>query len=135
LLAVGLVRIVYNYPLYKLLTFAYLIIFALAIFASPVFLAISFDASGATTGALTVPFFLALAIGVSVLKKDSKASEKDSFGLVAIASAGAIISVMFFSIMFDTGQLTGSLEQHESDKGSVLAPFLHKLPILSYEIA
>src|SRR5690606_30390768 len=40
LLAVGLVRIVYNYPLYKLLTFAYLIIFALAIFASPVFLAI-----------------------------------------------------------------------------------------------
>jgi hypothetical protein len=47
-------------------------------------LAISFDASGATTGALTVPFILALAMGVSKMKKDSKASEKDSFGETTI---------------------------------------------------
>ncbi len=94
LIATGLVRIVYNIPLYKLLTVLYLIIFVLALFTSPEFLAISFDASGATTGALTVPFILALALGVSMLKKDSKASEKDSFGLVAIASTGAIIFVM-----------------------------------------
>jgi len=80
-----------------MLTILYLIIFGLAIFTSPEFLAISFDSSGATTGALTVPFMLALALGVSSLKKDSTASEKDSFGLVAIVSAGAIISVMIMS--------------------------------------
>src|SRR5690606_36430223 len=71
LLAFGLVRIVYNIPLYKVLTVIYLLIFVIAIFTSPEFLAISFDASGATTGALTVPFILALALGVSLLKKDS----------------------------------------------------------------
>ena len=81
MLSVGLGRIVYNFPLYKLLSVLYLIILALACFTSREFLAISFDASGATTGALTVPFILSLAIGVSKLKKDSKASEKDSFGL------------------------------------------------------
>lgn len=62
-----------------MLSVIYLIIFALAIFTSTEFLAISFDASGATTGAMTVPFILALATGISSMKKDSKASEKDSF--------------------------------------------------------
>ncbi|HBL51276.1 MAG TPA: DUF1538 domain-containing protein, partial [Firmicutes bacterium] len=67
-------------PLNKLLLIIYGIIFVLALFTTPEFLAISFDASGATTGALTVPFVLALAIGVSKLKKDSRSSEEDSFG-------------------------------------------------------
>lgn len=134
LLALGLVRIVYNIPLYKLLMVLYLIIFVLALFTSPEFLAISFDASGATTGALTVPFILALAMGVSVLKKDSKASEKDSFGLVAIASTGAIIAVMIMSILSETDQVTGSLEHHTSSSTSILAPFLHELPKIAGEI-
>jgi type IV secretory pathway VirB3-like protein len=94
MLSFGLVRIVYNMPLYKILTILYLIIFLIALFTDPAFLAIAFDASGATTGALAVPFILALSLGVSTLKKDSKSSEKDSFGLVAIASIGAILSVM-----------------------------------------
>jgi hypothetical protein len=134
LLATGLVRIVYNIPLYKLLTWLYLIIFGLAIFTSPEFLAISFDSSGATTGALTVPFMLALAIGVSSLKKDSKASEKDSFGLVAVASAGAIIAVMIMSIVTKQDKIAGSLEHHEASAGSLMYPFLHKLPIIAGEI-
>jgi len=135
LVSIGLVRIVYNIPLYKLLLVLYLIIFVLAIFTSPEFLAISFDASGATTGALTVPFILALALGVSLLKKDSKASEKDSFGLVAIASTGAIISVMIMNIISKSDQITGSLEHHEIDSVSIIGPFLQKIPILVGEVA
>lgn len=133
LIATGLVRIVFNYPLYKLLTILYLIILVLALFTSPEFLAISFDASGATTGALTVPFILALAIGVSHLKKDSKASEKDSFGLVAIASTGAIIAVMIMNIIAKTDKISGSLEQHDADSG-LISPFIHKFPIVAQEI-
>lgn len=125
MLTLGLVRIVYNFPLYKLLTIIYGIIFIIACFTSREFLAISFDASGATTGALTVPFILALAIGVSKLKKDSKASEKDSFGLVAIASSGAIISVMLMSILSKTDQITGSLETEKIPK-SIIFPFIHE---------
>ncbi|MCM3719502.1 DUF1538 domain-containing protein [Fictibacillus phosphorivorans] len=135
LIAVGLARIVYNFPLYKLLTILYLIIFVLAIFTSPEFLAISFDASGATTGALTVPFILALALGVSGLKKDSKASEKDSFGLVAIASTGAIITVMIMNIISHTNEITGSLDSMHSDATDIFSPFINHLPFLSKEIA
>lgn len=133
LLVLGLLRIVYNFPLYKLLTGLYAIIFALAIFTSKEFMAIAFDASGATTGALTVPFILALAIGVSKLKKDSKSSEKDSFGLVAIASIGAILSVMIMSIIKNTGEISGSLAESEATSSSILGPFMHELPKLSKE--
>ncbi len=134
MLAIGLIRIVYNIPLYKLLSILYGIILILALFTSREFLAISFDASGATTGALTVPFILALAIGVSKLKKDSKASEKDSFGLVAVASTGAIISVMIMSIISKTDKITGSLAQEEISN-SILYPFIHEFPKIAGEIA
>jgi hypothetical protein len=134
MLALGLIRIVYNLPLYKLLTFLYGIVFLLSIFTSPEFLAISFDASGATTGALTVPFILALAMGVSMLKKDSKSSEKDSFGLVAIASIGAILSVMVMSILLQSDQITGALNKEEVVSSSIIGPFLHEIPILAFEV-
>lgn len=133
LLVLGLLRIVYNFPLYKILTFLYGIIFVLALFTSKEFMAIAFDASGATTGALTVPFILALAMGVSKLKKDSKSSEKDSFGLVAIASIGAILSVMIMSILSKTTEITGAIEESEAASTSILGPFIHELPKLSKE--
>jgi hypothetical protein len=134
LLMIGLVRIVYNFPLYKLLTVIYGIILLIALFTSREFLAISFDASGATTGALTVPFILALATGVSKLKKDSKSSEKDSFGLVAIASTGAILSVMLMSVLLKTDKITGVLPLADEGSTAILAPFITKLPIISLEV-
>ncbi len=134
LLSLGLIRIVYNIPLYKILTFLYFIIFVLAIFTSQEFLAISFDASGATTGALTVPFILSLATGTSALKKDSKASEKDSFGLVAITSTGAIIAVILMSIFTKSDKITGSLEYNVSQSNSIIIPFIHEIPTIASEI-
>lgn len=134
MLAFGLIRIVYNIPLYKILITIYLIILGLSFFTSAEFLAISFDASGATTGALTVPFILALAIGVSSLKKDSKASEKDSFGLVAIASTGAILSVMIMSILMKTDKITASLESEVIADTGFFTPFKKVAPTLAKEV-
>lgn len=134
LLSIGLLRIIFNKPLHKLLTILYLIIFILAIFTSPEFLAISFDASGATTGALTVPFILALALGVSALKESGKQSEEDSFGLVAIASAGAIIAVMIMSILAQVKKITGSLASELVDSSSIIAPFINEMPKVAGEI-
>ena len=76
MLAAGFVRIVFNIPLYKILTVLYGLVLILALFTPVEFLTIAFDASGATTGILAVPFILALAVGISSMKKDSKASEK-----------------------------------------------------------
>jgi len=133
LLAQGLLRIVYNINLGKTFTLLYAIIFVLALYTSPEFLAIAFDASGATTGALTVPFILALGVGVSVLKKDSEASEEDSFGLLGMASAGVIIAVLLAGIRAKNLVITGSLEAKVTASASLLAPFLEQLPVITRE--
>ena len=91
--AIGLLRILFRIPLVYVFLGAYLIIFVLALLTRPQYLGIAFDISGATTGAMTVPFVLALAVGVSSMQRYGKSAEKDSFGLIGIASAGAIISV------------------------------------------
>lgn len=131
--AIGLIRILYNIPLHILLFVVYGVIFILALFTSPAFLAVSFDASGATTGALTVPFILALAAGVSRLKKDSGSAENDSFGLVALASSGAVIALMLMSILAKTGDAAGTAEVHAAS-GAVIAPFLQKFPVIAMEV-
>ncbi len=128
MLAFGLVRIVYRFPLYILLAVLYLVVFVLSFFTSPEFLAISFDSSGATTGALTVPFMLALALGVTAMKKDSKGAEKDSFGLVATASTGAIIAVMVMSIISGQKEILGSAALLPQQNASIMAPFFRRLP-------
>ena len=134
LMTLGLFRIVYNQPLNKMLTLIYLVILIIGVFSSSGFIAIAFDASGATTGALTVPFMLALAYGVSSLKKNGTASEEDSFGLVGLASSGAILAVIIMSLFFGDSELSGSLELHISQSTSIFTPFLHQLPIVARNI-
>lgn len=133
LLVGGFIRILTNVPLYKLLLVLYGAVFALAVFTPVEFLTIAFDASGATTGILAVPFILALALGISTLKKDSKASEKDSFGLVAIASVGAIIAVMILSILSNVSDFSSKLEFNVSDSKSIITPFVENSPSLFKE--
>lgn len=134
MLTIGLLRIVFSVPLYKVLAACYLGVLALALFSSQEFLAISFDASGATTGAMTVPFILALAVGVSAMEKDSKGSEKDSFGLVAIASVGAILSVMVMSIVRGGGALSGEISTGALESDTIIWPFIQSLGHIALEI-
>lgn len=128
MLAFGLVRIVYGVPLYILLAVLYFVVLVLSFFTTPEFLAISFDSSGATTGALTVPFILSLAMGVTTMKRDSKGAEKDSFGLVAIASTGAIIAVMVMSIISGQNEIYGVAEALPRNTASIMGPFFNQLP-------
>lgn len=134
MLTLGLIRIIHNIPLYKILTILYLGIFGISFFTSSEFLAISFDASGATTGALTVPFVLALSMGVSTLKRDSKASEKDSFGLVAITSTGAIIAVMIMNIISKNDEISGNIVYSITSTSSIVSPFIQKMPTVISEV-
>jgi hypothetical protein len=124
MVVLGFLRVFYSVPLKLFLLVSYIVIFALAFFTQPEFLAIAFDASGATTGILAVPFLLALAVGISRLRKDSKASEKDSFGLVAIASAGAIMAVMVLNMIIGTQEYAvASLEPIKLDSVEIFRPF------------
>ncbi len=135
LMTIGLFRIIYRVSIQKLLTVCYGAVLLLAIFTPTEFLGIAFDASGATTGAMTVPFFLALAFGVSSIKKGGVSSEEDSFGLVGITSIGAILAVMITSIITRPGKITGALPVQASETTSILRPFLMNIPTLAVEIA
>lgn len=103
LLGIGLYRIVRSVPLKYILVGTYALVALCSLLVPTEFIAISFDASGAVTGAMTVPFLLALAAGVAQFKSaDSVASEEDSFGLVGLVSAGAFLGVLLMVLV--TGQ-------------------------------
>ncbi len=133
-LVIGLLRVVYSVSLSKLLTLLYGIILIMGIFSSAGFLGIAFDASGATTGAMTVPFILALGLGVSSAK-GGKSVEEDSFGFVGIASTGPILAVLLMSVFSNSDSLTGSLPSNHITGTSILYPFLAELPKLAMEVA
>ena len=132
MVAIGLLRILFEKPLNKLYTFVYFIIFILGLKVSEEFLAISVDSSGATTGAMTTPFILALGLGVSQLK-GGKTSEEDSFGLVGVASAGPILAVMLMSVIAGVTDVQGEAEKFIYHSG-ILQPFLEEFPQMMKEI-
>ncbi|MDO4488106.1 MAG: DUF1538 domain-containing protein [Eubacteriales bacterium] len=108
-LMVAILRMFLKIPLNALLIGCYAIVFVLSFFVPNEYRAISFDAGGVTTGPMTVPFIMALGVGVAMTRIDSRASE-DSFGLVALCSIGPILVVMILGILPLTGitmQLAG----------------------------
>ena len=98
MLVVAMLRIVFKIKLKYLLLLFYAIVFILAFFVPNSFLALSFDSGGVTTGPMTVPFIMALGVGVSSIRAD-KDAENDSFGLIALCSVGPIIAVMLLGII------------------------------------
>ncbi len=98
-LALAMLRIIFKIPLLKLLFVSYILVFGLAIFTAPEFLAVSFDAGGATTGPVTVPFILSFGVGISALR-GSRASSEDSFGFVGLGSVGPILAVLLLGVIF-----------------------------------
>ena len=91
---VGFWRLVKGIRLRTILWITYGLIFLLALFNSPEFHAFSFDASGSTTGAITTPFLLALAAGIAGLYEGEAEDARDRYGMVGLASAGAILAML-----------------------------------------
>ena len=99
-LALAMLRMLFAVSLRSLLLVLYAIVFLLAFLIDPDMLPLSFDAGGVTTGPMTVPFIMALGVGVSSIRSDEKAKE-DSFGLVALCSVGPVIAVMLLSVIYN----------------------------------
>ncbi len=99
-LVVALLRVTLKIPLSYLLVSFYLGAFVLAVLFTPNdFIPVSFDSGGVTTGPITVPFIMALGVGLASVRNDKNATN-DSFGLVALCSIGPILSVLILGICY-----------------------------------
>lgn len=108
-LVVSLLRILFQLKLSFLLILFYAAVFLMALFTAPDYLAVAFDSGGVTTGPITVPFILALGIGLSSVR-GGKSSHDDSFGLVALCSIGPIMAVMIMGLFFDPSSSAAATE-------------------------
>ncbi len=98
-LVLALLRILLKIKLAYLLLGFYLIIFIISFFVPENFISVAFDSGGVTTGPMTVPFIMALGVGVAAIRSDKNA-ENDSFGLVALCSIGPILAVLILGMVY-----------------------------------
>ena len=96
---IGLLRTVLNLSIKWTFFIAYVILFAVSFFSPGSFIGIAFDSGGATTGPMTVPFIMALGLGVSSVRDDNN----NSFGLTGVCSIGPVMAVLIYAIILKTG--------------------------------
>ena len=118
-LAISLARTVLHLPMKIVILLSYIAIFAAAAFNDDFFVAIAFDAGGATTGPLSVPFIMALGMGVAALRQHDTESE---FGYVALSSIGPVLAVLILGVVFpsDTVAAIGSEADNTLSLGSLM---------------
>ena len=117
----GLLRTVLNLSIKWTFFLAYALLFAMTFFAPDSFIGIAFDSGGATTGPMTVPFIMALGLGVSSVRDDND----NSFGLTGICSIGPVMAVLIYAIVIrnmvvSTGSTTAGSEEAFSTVVEVL---------------
>ncbi len=119
--ATALWRIIKNISVKWVFGVLYVAVFALVIFSPPEFIAVAFDGSGATTGDVSVPFILALGIGISATFSKNKTND-DSLGIIGIASVGPIISVLLYGIILKAmGSDLTALEYSAGSAGTLVS--------------
>ncbi len=107
-LVVAVMKIVFKRSLSQLLMLFYMLMFAFALMLvvqdNESLLPLAFDSGGVTTGPITVPFIMALGVGISSVLGDRR-SKENSFGLVALCSVGPIVAVLVLGL-FSSNDLT-----------------------------
>ena len=99
-LVVAFFRNLFGWNLSRILLICYILVFILAIFVPKNFIAVAFDSGGVTTGPITVPFIMALGIGLSAVGRNKSTGGDENFGLIALCSIGPILSVMILGLVY-----------------------------------
>lgn len=134
-MTVCMLRILTGASLRWLLIGCYALIFALAAFTDRNYLSIAFDSGGVTTGPMTVPFILAMGLGVSMIRSD-RSAEADSFGLVALCSVGPILSVLILGFFYDDSEAVAGISAAAfADTREIGSAFISAIPAYMLEMA
>jgi hypothetical protein len=135
-LVIAILKIVFKRSLSQFLMLFYMLLFALALLlvvgGASDLLPMAFDSGGVTTGPITVPFIMALGVGISGVLGDRR-SKENSFGLVALCSVGPILAVLLLG-MFSPGDLSYQVPDY-SVSGDILGAYLHTLGHTAKEVA
>ena len=135
-LVICMLRILFAVPLKWVLLASYGLVFALAAFSDADFLSVAFDSGGVTTGPMTVPFIMAMGVGVSSIRSDKNA-EADSFGLVALCSIGPVLAVLLLGFFYEnqSGAIAAQAAQRYLDTVALSRGYLKALPGYALEVA
>ena len=135
-LLVAVLRVLLKIPLHLLLVVLYIIVFVLVFFVPESFRAVAFDSGGVTTGPMTVPFIMALGVGISAIRNDENAAD-DSFGLVALCSVGPILAVLVLGMIYHPTESAFAMSEmmEVTDSVELWHMFTHELPEYMGEIA
>ena len=131
-LAAAVWRIVKKVDLSNILMVLYGILLVLSFFVPKDFLSVAFDSGGVTTGPITVPFIMALGVGVAGVLGD-RHSKENSFGLVSLCSIGPILAVMVLG-MFSGKDLTYQVPDY-TVSSNIAGSFLTALGHTAKEVA
>ncbi len=134
-LALAIVRIKYKISLSILLTVLYSALVIGSFFIPKEFLAVAFDSGGVTTGPMTVPFIMAVGIGIASVRSD-KSSASDSFGLVALSSIGPILAVLVLGCFFKPQEAiyNSAVFENVNTTRDVIFVFAKGLPLYFKEV-
>lgn len=134
-LAAAVLRIILKINLAYLLIGMYVVLLILSFFVPKDFLAVAFDSGGVTTGPITVPFIMAVGVGLSSIRGDKDASS-DSFGLVALSSIGPILAVMILGCCYNPQNTAYSSAEIPSVKtmSDVFKAFAVEIPNYAKEV-
>ena len=135
-LVFAIMKIVFRKSLSHMLMLFYMLLFALALLlvvnGNEALLPMAFDSGGVTTGPITVPFIMALGVGISNVLGDRR-SKDNSFGLVAMCSVGPILAVLMLGI-FSSSNLTYQVPDYTVSE-HVFEAFLHTAGHTCKEVA
>ena len=134
-LMVAILRIVFKRRLSNILSIFYMLLFSVALVLvvneRNDLLPMAFDSGGVTTGPITVPFIMALGVGISSILGD-KHSQENSFGLVALCSVGPILAVLVLGV-FSGGELNYTPD-FPLVEGSIAAAFFGNMAHVAKEV-
>ena len=129
-LVLSILKIVFQRSLSQILMLFYMLLFALSLIlvvnGNGALLPLAFDSGGVTTGPITVPFIMALGVGIASVLGDRR-SRENSFGLVSLCSVGPVLAVLLLGI-FSSNDLSYAVPDYtvsEDIAGAFASTALH----------
>ena len=137
-LLISVLKIIFKRQLATILMYFYMLLFALALLLLAIdpnnanLLPLCFDSGGVTTGPITVPFIMALGVGIAATI-GGKHSNENSFGLIAMCSVGPILAVIILSL-FNSGDIVPPVKEDYLMADNVIKATFHHLWDVTKEV-